>query len=62
MSFRATILDIMKVLSKQVNGCQGDGFSSVGAQTRCHKICNGYMVTGLVAPISCIAGLLTLYL
>ena len=34
--FRSTIPDTLKVLlilfSKQVNTCQGDGFSSMGAQ------------------------------
>ena len=37
ISFRSMIVDTMKV-SKWVNECQGDGFSSVGAQTVAIKL------------------------
>ena len=64
MNFGSTILHTLKVLatylsSKQVNGCQGDGFSSVGA--RMGTITHNGWYLGLVAPVSSIVGLLSLY-
>ena len=66
MSFGATILDSMKVLlilsSKWVNGCQGDGFLSMGVQTDCHSEFAVAGYSGLVVPIFSIVGLLILHI
>ena len=45
--------------SKRVNGCQGDGFSSMGIRMATKTRNDWYL--GLVAPISSIVGLLILY-
>ena len=49
------------LFSKQVNRCQGDGFSSVGAQTGDIKLAMAGSYLGLVVPISSIVELLILH-
>ena len=57
---RLMILDTMKVLlsSKQMNGCQGDGYLSVGAQMAPQK--SQWLVLRIGGTNSSIVGLLIL--